>query len=169
MKNSIKYYAPIGISFKTIFWFIAFQYGIIILNSFNFFNKFHDALYTQERLSYQTGQISQMENFATLVRLMFPSVPLAFFACLCGLGIYNFGHHYKESQSVYLMKRLPNKYEYFRRVMTIPIISALLLLVLVFVLLMTYYVIYISKSPEGSVASGQLKLLFDVWFMGGTV
>lgn len=164
MKNKLKYYAPIGISFNTIFWFLVLEYTIIIFSSLNYFSHLENALYEQQLSSSKAGVIIEMESFVSILGLSFNAVPLTFIGCIIGLGIYNWGHHYKHSNSVYLMKRLPNKYEYFRRVMTIPIVSGLLLLVIVFVLLVIYYNAYITKSPEGSVASGQLQLLFDVWF-----
>lgn len=167
MKNKIKYYAPIGISFKTIFWFLVLQYGIVILQSLTFFPMFSEALYAQKEWSIEMGRVAEMESFVIISRYSFTYVRYACLGCLIALGMMNFTHHHKESKSVYLMKRIPNKYEFFRRVMTIPMVSSALLLVIAFLLLCIYYMVYIKKSPGGSVADGQLQLLIDVWFKGG--
>lgn len=151
---------------KTIFLFIVFQMTIVICQSLLFFSGLQDALYEQKHLTRFSGEVVAMESFASLISLPFQNVPLIFLVCLVGLGAYNFIHHYRESKSVYLMKRLPNRYEYAKRVVTIPIVSSIFILVIVAILIAIYYAVYVVKSPPDSVADGQLELLFDVWFRG---
>lgn len=60
----------------------------------------------------------------------------------------HYGYHHQGSKSVYLMRRLPDRWERHRRCLTLPILAALLALACGFVMLHLYFLLYMSVTPE---------------------
>lgn len=78
--------------------------------------------------------------------VFFPFLLLALGAvCLALRNIWGFR---TGSQSHYLMRRLPDRWEYPRRCLALPVLTLLLSLVLLPVLTGLFYVVYIQFTPE---------------------
>ena len=60
---------------------------------------------------------------------------------------YNYWYHRKNSKSVYLMKRLPNKWEYHKRCIILPLMGMALAFVMAGLMSLVYYGIYIYSTP----------------------
>lgn len=78
--------------------------------------------------------------------VFFPFV-LVILGAIC-LAVYNFGGFHSGSKSHYLMRRLPNRWEYHRRCLALPLMTILASLILIPLLLGLYYAIYILFTPE---------------------
>jgi hypothetical protein len=78
------------------------------------------------------------------------------------LVIYHYVYHHQGSKSIYLMKRLPNRWELHRRCLTLPLMGALLCLLAALILLLAYYGIYIACTPKECLSPGQWQKLWSV-------
>ena len=72
------------------------------------------------------------------------------------------GHYREGSRPVYLMRRLPDRWEYHRRCLTIPGTVALLAAALIPVFLMLFYVIYMNCTPEACLPPDQWQKIWRV-------
>ena len=77
----------------------------------------------------------------------------------------NYRYFVTGSKSIYLMRRLPRKYEMLKRCLSVPAAVILLALATAFLLLMTYYWIYCSVTPEQCLAPGQWQKLMGGMFL----
>ena len=64
-------------------------------------------------------------------------------------SIYHYLYHFQDSKSIYLMRRLPNRWELPRRCLTLPVAAAVLSLAAAVVLLGFYFGIYLVFTPKG--------------------
>lgn len=125
-------------------------------------------------LSYlgEQGELhwTAMTDFADLVgsqgavsnwfsRPAFFAFPLLMLAGLALAG-YNWACFRRGSRSIYLMRRLPDRWELARRCLTIPLVLILGAVVLTVVLLALYYAIYLWGTPAQCLRSGQLEKLW---------
>ena len=63
-------------------------------------------------------------------------------------AVYHYRYHHSPTHSVYLMKRLPDRMEYHRRCLTMPVCGLVAALALQGVLGCVYYLIYIFVTPR---------------------
>ena len=71
------------------------------------------------------------------------------------VALHYAGHYREGSRPVYLMRRLPDRWEYHRCCLTIPGTVILIALVLILVFLMLFYVIYMNCTPEACLPPDQ--------------
>lgn len=57
--------------------------------------------------------------------------------------------HFRESMSIYTMRRLPDRWELHRRCWTVPVITAVSLCMMTVALAGIYYLMYLGLTPEG--------------------
>ena len=143
-------YAPLGIPYeKHIRGFFALV-GCATGCSMFFFLQYANAL---DRLyTYRAGKKVLMvgaiiDSFGQITEglfLMGYAISIAVFLMV----IYYYLYHYQGSKMMYLMKRLPDKWEIHRRCLTLPIAGAVLMAVWMKLLEMFYYVIYILWTPS---------------------
>lgn len=128
----------LGLGFAGV-WSLGILYRYLVIRSSLFYTSpagkveiFHDA---------------RMPAFDSLVY----GLPLAGFGCYFGAMLlavgYFYLYHRMGSMSVYLMRRLPNRWELHRRCWTVPVLGALAGLVLLGMLLGVYYLIYRFCTP----------------------
>lgn len=93
-----------------------------------------------------------------------------FFAILVlfyGYQLYqNFRYHRTGSMSVYLMKRLPDKHEYLRRCVTVPLIMMGIYLLCCVFYFLAAYLFYITFTPKECLLPHQLSQFFTTWIGG---
>lgn len=75
-------------------------------------------------------------------------VPLLICIAIFFVTIYHYMYHYQGSKMMYLMKRLPDKWEVHRRCWTLPVVGSVLMAVWILVLRMLYFAIYIVFTPS---------------------
>lgn len=88
--------------------------------------------------------------------------------CMAALAAYHYFYHYQGSRSIYLMKRLPERWELLRRCATLPLLSAGAALLLAALLLIIYYQIYLLVTPDVCLVPGQWQKIWSTW-LGGSL
>lgn len=86
---------------------------------------------------------------------------IIFAVCMLLLIVYHYAFHYMGSKSIYTMRRLPNKWELHRRCLTLPIASALILLIPAAVTLLLWFAIYMLCTPEQCLMPYQWTKLWE--------
>lgn len=66
---------------------------------------------------------------------------------MAATAILFYAYHYQDSRSIYTMKRLPNRWELWRRCLTMPVWTVVLSVVLMVLLTGVYYLIYLKCTP----------------------
>lgn len=67
---------------------------------------------------------------------------------LVGIMIYHYSYHYMDSKIVYLMKRLPNKWELHKRCITLPIAGAVVVVGIMVLVWAIYLGVYLAFTPQ---------------------
>lgn len=168
MKYKYRDCIPPGMNMNKIYEKILVLFAIPIVFSFQFFYYFEQAKLEQIEYASQPGKWMAMANFVEVIGNSFVLYPLAIVGCLA-VAIPLYGYFYQESKSIYLMKRLENPHELWRRTLTIPIVAATIMGVVSILILVLYYWYYISFSPMGSVEPNQWNILIETWLKGGLV
>lgn len=84
---------------------------------------------------------------------------LIFALSMAGFIIYHYLSHYQGSKSIYLMRRLPDRWELHHRCLTLPLTGALIYLGCALFLLLVYFCIYLIVTPAQCLIPGQWPLL----------
>ena len=143
-------YTPLGIDAgKQVGWWLA---GVVIatLHSMLFLIRYFNIrtdLYLLKAGNGVTAESAIMPDFETLTEDVFLTFYLVSIITLL-IIIYHYFYHYQGSKMMYLMKRLPDKWELHRRCITLPVIGAVLLMAWMFIVRMLYYTIYILCTPS---------------------
>lgn len=69
--------------------------------------------------------------------------------------VYHYAYHFRHSKSIYLMRRLPDRWELHRRCLTLPVSMALFLLLVGFLLLLCFYWAYCTAIPPSYIQPDQ--------------
>lgn len=64
------------------------------------------------------------------------------------------------SKSIYLMKRLPNRWEIHKRAWTLPLLAVAATVAVAFIVMLFYYWIYMVATPKQCIAPGQWQ---NIW------
>ena len=67
---------------------------------------------------------------------------------MLAFGVYHYLYHCQDAKSIYLMRRLPNKWELHRRCLTIPVTAVMCCGLTALLLLGVYYGIYVYFTPK---------------------
>lgn len=122
----------------------------VIVSFFAFLNKYMDA--RRELFFYETDKKMLIEGaiiapFSSLFSVYF--LGFFFVACfLLGYIIYHYSYYRQDSMSIYLMKRLPDKWELHRRAITVPCIAVLATIGVALAAILFYYIIYFLATPK---------------------
>jgi hypothetical protein len=81
--------------------------------------------------------------------------------CMLPLLIYHYTYHYQGSKSIYLMKRLPSRWELPRRCITLPLLGVTASLVAALLLLLLYFAVYLAFTPRACLSPGQWQKLWS--------
>ena len=90
-----------------------------------------------------------MQDFWNLVHEDMDSLDgfLVFYLVMIGLMVYYYLYYYQGSKSIYLMQRLPDRWEIHRRNVTLPLVAIVLGILTEIVVLLLYYAIYMMCTP----------------------
>lgn len=81
-------------------------------------------------------------------------------------AIDHYGYYRRGSKSIYLMKRLPDRWEYHRRNLTLPVLLLGVVLITMVATELICYGIYLLITPAGCMPAGQWTV-FWLWMIGG--
>lgn len=157
MFKKLEKYAPPGFNVKREVRLIITGYVLSILYSMSFFIKFFFEYRTLFRNQYgrYTGYPSGvMPSCAHLLEGVF-MLFWVLIAVMAVLGLVHYLYYHTKSKSIYLMKRLSDKSELFRRNWSIPLFTAALSLITVFLLIVIYYLFYMSVAPKNCILPNQ--------------
>lgn len=82
--------------------------------------------------------------------------------CALGLAAAHYAYHWQGGRSIYLMRRLPDRFVLHRRCLTLPALGLALCLLSAAVLLPLFYWLYISATPEECLTPQQWQKLWSV-------
>ena len=83
--------------------------------------------------------------------------------CMLALAVWHYSYHHQGgSNSAYLMRRLPDRWEWHRRCLAIPVTAALLSLLLAFLFLCLYYWVYMTFTPSICLTPDQWQKIWSV-------
>ena len=72
----------------------------------------------------------------------------------------HYAYYRTAGKSIYLMRRLPNRFELHRRCLLMPAIYALAFLLAAAALLLIYYAVYMNKTPQACLTPNQWQKLW---------
>lgn len=163
---NVEPFLPVGDSAKPLFLTYGIFITVLFLFSLQFF--YHFSLFQEEQAWYftQQNQVIETEYFGQLLKQGYCGLPFMFLWCFY-LGFVHYLSHHVESKSIYLMKRLSNPRELFRRIWTFPLFFATITVVFTLILLYIYYQYYLYFAVPDTVPENQLEIFVDIWFQGG--
>jgi hypothetical protein len=82
---------------------------------------------------------------------------------MVALMVYHYIYHFQGSKSIYLMRRLPDRWELWRRCLTLPVMGALTSLLAAAVIIIIYYGIYMLATPRACLSPGQWHKIWNVF------
>lgn len=135
---------------------LAFSVFISLVFFVGRYSNARDRLYYKD---YETGEKflwdgAVMTDFADVLGWSLAGFLLTAIVCLSYIGV-RYTYLNKESKSIYLMRRLPQRGELFRRCAAVPLLRAAICLVFAFVLLLLYFAIYMIATPDQCLAPDQ--------------
>lgn len=104
---------------------------------------------------------AMMTDFIDLVEYAFLGFFLAILLALA-FGLYHYAYHYQGSKSIYLMRRLPNRFELHRRCWSVPLAAALIITAVMVLIFFLYFAFYFFITPEGCLAPDQWQKIWSV-------
>lgn len=137
-----------------------FAWGIILsilYSTFYYFSKYavaYGELYIRVGSKLVLNTAATMPDFKALLGYSFIGFAIVS-VMMVGFILYHYSYYRQGSMSLYLMKRLPKKFELHKRALALPIIGLLLCFVTVFVLRMVYFIVYILATPEAYLLPNQ--------------
>ena len=82
--------------------------------------------------------------------------------CFAAQIVAHYVYHYRESKSIYTMRRLPKRWELHRRCLTVPLVAIVTYLSLAFVTLLICYAVYMNVTPDVCLTPGQWQKIWSV-------
>ena len=149
--DNLSRYAPVGMKLhmeKTV-WGLGL--GASLVYSGLFLIRFVDAcgeLYEYKGVDRVLIEGAKIERFGVLLGNGLVGFAITAVVMLL-FSIYHYLYHFQDSKSIYLMRRLPNRWELSRRCLTLPVAAAVLSLAAAVVLLGFYLGIYLVFTPKG--------------------
>ena len=160
MKQRLERLAPAGLDcYRELCWFLfgcgaSFVYSLKFL--FSFFSARSDLLNLLELSSPADAQTLQMPCFSVVLDhawLGFLFVAL----CMPAVALFHYLYHYQGSKSIYLMRRLPQRWELLRRCIVLPVCGALIALLCGILTTLLWAGIYLLATPR--------ELLSPLWYL----
>ena len=148
-KNNLERYAPLGISLSSEIFYYKLIMIISTLWSMQFIVRYLqelNELYYRERHTIFRDDI-QIVSFEHLMNGVFFLFGVAFIYAII-ISVYHYFYHYQGSKMMYLMKRLPNKWELHKRCLVLPIVAVAFTIGYIWILRILYYAIYLICTPQ---------------------
>ncbi|MBE6774651.1 MAG: hypothetical protein E7543_00495 [Ruminococcaceae bacterium] len=172
MTDKIRKIIPVGYKPEKELWISASVISIAVVRALLYFlsyytaynNLFHD--YGGKKILLEGAA---MPDFCSIIADgTFDVFKIAIFIFLAMIGM-NYSYHYRDSKSIYTMKRLPDKYELHVRCIALPAIAITTCIFLSFILLMLFYAHYMTVTPDGLILPAQWEKLWDYLVYGGKI
>lgn len=152
MIDFLKRYAPPGLDLKPeIRTFLTGNIASAMLSMFSFFRKYLSA--RDELFKYYTDGSKELIQGAVIAPFgtFITGVPLYFSIAvifMLAFIIYHYLYYRQGSMSVYLMKRLPRRFELHKRAISLPLMMSLATVAVSLAMIFIYFVIYFIATPK---------------------
>ena len=104
---------------------------------------------------------ASMPDFYTLLEYVFVGFAILAVGMLA-LMVARYNYHHRGSKAVYLMKRLPNRYELHRRCLVQPLLAIGAGVILAAILLLLYYRHYLTATPAEVLTPHQWQKIWGI-------
>ena len=148
-KSRLEQYVPLGINLaREVFLFVC---GITcaILYSFSFgfqYMQAKNALYEIYDGHKRLIENIKISKFWDIAYGCFDGFGI-YILCMIGIMIYHYIYHFQGSKMIYLMKRLPKRWDFYKRCLLLPSIAIIIGIIIMVVLSLIYYGIYLICTP----------------------
>jgi len=157
LKTKWERYYPLGFEHETErSIFVACLFGASVWGIIGFYNRYSFWINSLDKRN------PEYRNFYEILDKAFFWFPIVL-AFLLAAVIMHYAYHHTGSKSIYLMRRLPSKWELHRRCFAGPIVCAVILLAVGIVLFGIFYASYMLFTPDEWLTGNQLKKLFMFW------
>jgi hypothetical protein len=162
LNTKLARFAPPGLELKQEFQFFVIGTICAALYSLSFLIRFTDALsqlYWRNGLERTLIPDAVMPDFRELLGSSLAGF-LVIGLCMIPFALYHYAYHRQGSKSIYLMRRLPDRWELHRRCLTLPALGAVICLILALLLLLLYFAIYLLATPDACLTPDQWQKLW---------
>jgi hypothetical protein len=157
-------YAPLGVDYKRELKWTAYGLAAAFVYSLSFFiaySKWYELLYTWDGTIKVLRPDAVMPDFMEILESSLVGFVIVA-VCMLAMLIYHYAFHYQGSRSIYLMKRLPNRFELWRRCAALPAAAAICSLLVALVLLFVYFGLYMAITPKACLTPQQWQKIWNV-------
>ena len=163
MKSRLVKYAPPGYdySFDKRFFFAGL--GIATAFSFSYFYRFGKAkgeLYTYHLGEKELIPGAIMPDFFDIFEGSLWGYLILAFSMLLLIGL-RYAYYRQNSKSIYLMKRLPDRFDMHRRCIVVPAIAVICCMAAAFLILLLYFGHYMLFTPAACLTPGQWSKIWN--------
>lgn len=159
-------FVPLGIDLQQELKWITILLAVSFLYSMTFLIYLSNAYH--ELFAYIAGKKVMIDGviMPDFVELLGNSLSGFLITALSMAGLlgYHYLYHFQGSKSIYLMKRLPDRMELWKRCLGLPVLSAVLSLCIAVLLLIVYFGIYLLVTPEVCLTPDQWRKIWDAYF-----
>lgn len=167
MKEFLRKNQPPGYRFKSDIYIIGITYLYGVLYSMTrFFTSFnnHKSWLYEYVSSYKKVLIedAEMPDFLYILdNSLYPILAFGFIM-LCFTIVPRYLSYYRGSKSIYLMKRLPDRFEMHKRALTLPIICFAVFMITALILFFVFYAHYMRNTPPEALQPDQWRKIWSV-------
>ena len=167
MKNYLDHNFPAGYTYKTELMAVFF---VLAVGSFTSAYRFlaayktaRQALYISRGVDLILDESRDMTDFVHLLgdKLLILLL-LSVLVCIVAMTIH-YGYHQIGSRSIYLMCRLPNRFELHRRCLLFPLVYAVTFVLVSVLLFFIFYTVYMNTTPEACLTPNQWQKIWTQW------
>ena len=149
IKNFIQKNTPPGTDVWLLPRYLVVGVTVAVVYSFSFWHRFFERYF---QLFVREGNVTVLSGLKmTDFHELYHGSMLAFFTfmLLCAAFVIYFYAYYRQgSKSIYLMRRLPKKFEMHRRAFLIPLIMCAIFFALAVIITFIYFGLYMLITPN---------------------
>lgn len=150
VRSWMEKYAPLGINLaaEVVYYVITMTVGTFW--SFNFFLRYMEdrnslfEWWDGEQVIMEGAMVRTFEELTENVFVIFGIILIYTII----ITVYHYLYHYQGSKMMYLMKRLPDKWEVHKRCLVLPAAAFFITITYMGILRMLYYAVYIFFTPH---------------------
>ncbi|MBF4695755.1 hypothetical protein [Fusibacter ferrireducens] len=161
----IENYVPVGIDYEQEIKWICIGLIMSTLYSFGFLfslSREYSALFTGNAFNPVLRKDAIMPDFVELFGHYWIGF-LIVVLCMIALFVHHYTYHYQNSKSIYLMRRLPKRWELLKRCVALPLFSSAASMLIALLLMLVYFGIYLSVTPETCLAPDQWQKIWHFY------
>ncbi len=165
--KKLERHAPPGVNLSSELTWFAFGCIISTVYSLGYlvnYTRCRDRLFLWDGLKKVLDTRAVMPDFVAILGGSLNGF-LVLAMCMAVLAVYHYAYHFQGAKSIYLMKRLPNRWEMPRRLVTLPVLGVAACMGISFLLLLGYFVIYMAFTPSACLTPYQWQKIWSA-FMG---